>query len=219
MILHKILTILVCSVHINCLADPLKNEPLIEEVLTYWFGDLKSPDEYPQEQSRLWFSGGESVDQEIRKRFGFLVDQAMDHKLDDWKKTPRGRLALIILIDQFSRNIYRGTAKAFSGDLLALDLVFEGLAVKEDEKLFPIERVFFYLPLEHSEDVKIQELSVHLFHKLSLSSPAFTSFLDYALRHYEIIEKFGRFPHRNSLLGRESTLEEIEFLKSPHSSF
>lgn len=224
MILRKFLIVFFCVVPFSCFSSAFKNESSIQEVLTYWFGDLQTADDYPQKQSKLWFGGGAVVDQEIRDRFEHLVKAAINHELDDWKQSPRGRLGLIILIDQFSRNIYRGTPKAFAGDLLAQELALEGLFLQEDQKLFPIERVFFYLPFEHSEDLKIQKLSVSVFQELSISAPAsmasiFKSFVDYAFRHYEIIKRFGRFPHRNFIMGRESTLEEWEFLKDPHSSF
>jgi uncharacterized protein (DUF924 family) len=203
-----------------CSAD----DPRIQEVLTYWFGDLKTPEDYPNDKRKIWFNGGMEVDQEIRHRFGDLVMKAADHKLDDWKTTPRGRLALIILVDQFPRNIFRGTPEAFAFDSTAQELTLEGLNLGHDQALFPIERVFFYLPLEHAEIVKIQELSVAKFNQLASEAPItlkanFESSADYAVRHYVIIEKFGRFPHRNAILERDSTLEEIEFLKGPNSSF
>jgi uncharacterized protein (DUF924 family) len=131
---------------------------------------------------------------------------------------------LIILVDQFPRNIFRGTPEAFAFDSTAQELTLEGLNLGHDQALFPIERVFFYLPLEHAEIVKIQELSVAKFNQLASEAPItlkanFESSADYAVRHYVIIEKFGRFPHRNAILERDSTLEEIEFLKGPNSSF
>ncbi len=195
-----------------------------EEVLAYWFGDSKKMQEVSLDRSKLWFTGGPSVDKEISECFGYLVQKAMYHKLDAWKQTPQGRLALILLVDQFSRNIYRGRPESFAADLFAQELALEGMILKEDLGLSPLERVFFYLPLEHAENLELQELSVKAFQKLldsvSMSEHSlFESFLDYALRHHVIIEKFGRFPHRNSILGRESTLEELEFLKGPRSSF
>jgi uncharacterized protein (DUF924 family) len=130
------------------------------------------------------------------------------------------------LLDQFSRNIYRGTAKAFSQDSLALDVCLRGIEKGFDKRLHPVERLFFYMPLEHSEDLEMQKKSVEYFsvlEKTFTSTPSLVSiiseFKNYAEKHYVIIERFGRFPHRNEVLGRESTPQEIEFLKQPGSSF
>jgi uncharacterized protein (DUF924 family) len=207
-----------------CLFSSCFADPRIDEILTYWFGDLPNAEHYPEEKSKIWFRGGEEVDQEIRSRFGELVEAAGNHQLDKWKETPRGRLALILLVDQFTRNIYRSTPKAFAFDSIARELTIEGLDEGADQKLFPIERTFFYLPLEHAENLEIQELSLVKFHELANSVPlalseTFKSFAHYAKLHQNIIEKFGRFPHRNVILERESTPEEIEFLKGPNSSF
>lgn len=206
------------AVFISCYAEIPKESP--EQILHFWFTDLQSPNDYPEEQSKIWFNGGPEVDQEIRERFESLLVKAKNEELIQWKETPRGRLALIILLDQFSRNIYRGTAKAFAFDAMALQLALEGLELKEDLQLYPIERAFFYLPLEHAEDLSIQELSLEKFFQLAEQVPStlekiFHSYAKYAKSHYETIVKFGRFPHRNAALGRESTEEEIEFLR-PH---
>jgi uncharacterized protein (DUF924 family) len=222
--MRKLFLLPICIISFAfCFAEQ-QNDPRINEVLSYWFGDLQNAEDFPKEKSKIWFGGGAAVDQEIRNRFEPLVLDAADQKLDAWKKTPRGRLALIILVDQFTRNIYRGTPKAFAYDSIAQELTLEGLELGEDQKLFPIERSFFYLPLEHAENLKIQKLSVAKFNELAASAPpsltaVFESHAKYALRHFEIIEKFGRFPHRNAILGRQSTPEEIEFLKTPNSSF
>lgn len=215
----KIFASILCVLSFSLSAAETQNDPRIQEVLNYWFGDLKTADDYPKEKSRIWFSGGMAIDQEIRDRFGDLVQEAASHKLDEWKKTPRGRLALIILVDQFTRNIFRGTPEAFALDSIAQELTLEGLSLGEDQTLFPVERAFFYLPLEHAENLVLQKLSIAHFNKLAAEAPAFTSNADYAMRHYVIIEKFGHFPHRNAILGRDSTPEEVEFLKGPNSSF
>lgn len=187
------------------------------EILEYWFGPLKSADVY-HDNVKLWWEGGEDVDNEIRNRFGKQVTAATKGELDSWKNTPRGRLALIILVDQFTRNIYRGTPQAFAYDNIAQKLTLEGISKGDDKKLFPIERVFFYLPLEHAENLDLQKLSIQKFHDILSVAPKdqfkdFKSHEDYALEHYEIIKKFGRFPYRNEVLNRKSTPEEIEFLK------
>ncbi len=177
----------------------------IQEVLTFWFGPLANSETYPEGKMGLWFGKNAAVDEEIRKRFEGLVQAAANNELDAWKSTPSGRLALIILLDQLPRNMYRNQPQAFAYDAKAQQLTLEGLSLYEDKRLYPIERVFFYLPLEHAENLALQEMSVAKFQELG---PKYQSFLDYAVQHYEVIKKFGRFPHRNAILGRESTTEE-----------
>ena len=195
----------------------------IEEILRYWFGDLPDALAFP-DKGKIWFRGGEAVDQEIRKRFGQNVKRASRGGLDHWTDSPRGRLALIILLDQFSRNVYRDTPQAFAQDQKALQLALSGIEKGEDKELKPVEQSFFYMPLQHSEDLAIQKQSVKTYTELAECVPPAIEFpmrnvLDYAVRHLKIIERFGRFPHRNKILGRESTPEETEFLKTPGSSF
>lgn len=193
-------------------------------VLKYWFGTDPDDARLANERAFLWWSKKPSVDDEIRQRFKALVMAAGKGDLGDWASTPHGKLALILLTDQFPRNIFRGKPPAFASDDIALNLSLQGLAAGEDRLLRPIERVFFYLPLEHSEKVACQHRSVDLFKDLVLEVPhsqrlTFAGFMSFALRHCAIIERFGRFPHRNAILGRESTLAEIEFLKQPGSTF
>lgn len=222
--IKKIIGVVICSFGFTTCSTAMQEPPKVQEILEYWFGSLQIGDIYPKEKSKLWFGGGDDIDKEIRNRFEEQVIAATKNELDGWKETPRGRLALIILIDQFTRNIYRGTPEAFAYDSIAQELTLEGLCKEHDLALLPIERVFFYLPLEHSENIEIQEMSVQKFHAILPAVPSeqsshFISFEDYARRHYEIIKKFGRFPHRNKILSRESTPEEIEFLRGPNSSF
>jgi uncharacterized protein (DUF924 family) len=224
MVIRTLILSTLCMLSCVCCFAEQQPDPRINEILTYWFGDLHSPEDYPQKQSTIWFNGGADIDREIRNRFEYLVWDAANHKLDKWKQTPRGRLALILLVDQFSRNMFRGSPNAFAFDALAQSLTLEGLNLKEDQALFPIERAFFYLPLEHSESLKLQEVSVAKFNELAASvvpslTSIFKSFADYAWSHYLIIEKFGRFPHRNAIIGRESSSEESKFLEGPNSSF
>lgn len=192
------------------------------EVLNFWFGDGRSDIE---QKKAIWFRGGADLDREIRDRFGPAVVRAVDGGFLDWLDSARGRLALIILIDQFSRNIYRGEGRAFAADGLAQRYCLEGLERGDDLQLSFYERVFFYLPLEHAEDLALQERCVALCEKNLEAAKKIgaeddgISFLDYARRHRDIILRFGRFPHRNSRLMRESTPEELEFLKMPGSSF
>lgn len=189
-----------------------------EDVLEFWF---------PADQTRanqLWWGKQAQLDAEIRERFGATLAAAKAGQLDAWAERARGRLALIITIDQLSRNIYRDDPEAYAADPRARALTHAGLALGHDRELAPIERVFFYLPLEHSESLADQERCVELFRQLVVEvelaqRDGFTTFLDFAVRHRDIIARFGRFPHRNELLGRVSTPEELEFLTQPGSSF
>lgn len=195
-----------------------------ENILHFWFGEIPAPDQVPSERLKLWFGGDASTDKEIREEFEHLLEPAMEGLMDDWCDSPHGTLALIVLLDQFPRNIFRKTAKSFACDGRALELTLKGIESNQDRALSIVERAFFYMPLEHSESREIQKLSVRKFEELQNEAPSTlkkicASFLDYAVRHKEIIERFGRFPHRNQALGRSSTLKEEEFLKQPGSSF
>ena len=195
-----------------------------ESILDFWFGSNPDDMTAAKERSDLWWAKNKATDDEIRFRFETYVILADSEQLKDWLTTPRGRLALIILTDQFPRNIYRDTAQAFSCDQKALTWCIEGLEQKIDRELRPIERVFFYLPLEHAEYIEHQDLSVKCFGELVSKANAeqkalFEGYLDFAVRHRQIIERFGRFPHRNRVLARESTPEELAFLAEPGSSF
>jgi uncharacterized protein (DUF924 family) len=190
-----------------------------DTILEFWFGRLTSGIDFPTEKSTLWFGAHPETDREIRDRFLFMWQKAGEGTYDSWAGTPRGRLALIILNDQFSRNMYRGDLRAFSRDGRALELAIDGVTAMMDRQLYPVERVFFYLPFEHSEDLKTQDMSVTLFTELVEDSPeqnksAMKEFLRYANAHRDVIKRFGRFPHRNEILKRKSTPEEVEFLKT-----
>lgn len=192
-------------------------------VLDFWF-DGVTETQIPQHRVNLWFGKSEITDTLIQQQFETLVDQAATGALKDWDETAHGRLALIVLLDQFPRNIYRGTARAFSHDALARLLTLTGLDHRMDEDLNTAEKLFFYLPLEHTEDKLIQLRSVQCFDHLRKIAPDEVKalaeyFYDYAVKHRVVIDRFGRFPHRNVILGRDSTPEEIEFLKQPGSSF
>ncbi|MCH9614002.1 MAG: hypothetical protein SP1CHLAM54_10110 [Chlamydiia bacterium] len=190
------------------------------EVLDFWFGPLDDEGRWDPAKAERWFNGGEKIDEEISEKFSKAID--LIHQ--DWLEDPEGRLAHIILYDQFSRNIHRGSSKAFSYDEKALVLALDGIGQGDDIMLQPIERMFFYLPLEHAEDLELQELSVSMFQQLLEDAPEdqkpfFEGTLDYALRHHHVIEKFGRFPHRNPALSRETTPEEKEYLEACPSGF
>ncbi len=192
-------------------------------VLDYWFGDLKS-DPLAEKRKPLWFDAEAKTDNEIREKFGDYVVRAHNGDFQDLRKSAKGQLALIILLDQFTRNIYRGTPQSFESDPRALHYALDLIASGQHNKLAPIERVFLYLPLEHTEDASMQEQCAKLYNELrnevsDEDRKIFDVFYDYAIRHQVIIDRFGRFPHRNKILGRESTPEEIEFLTQPGSSF
>jgi uncharacterized protein (DUF924 family) len=196
---------------------------VFEPVLQFWFGDGNNP-ETAKRQAALWWGKSPATDATIRERFGALREHAVQGELDAWEQTSRGRLALIILVDQMSRNIFRDQLEAFTYDYLAQEWCLDGLDLGADEEIQPIERVFFYLPLEHSESRVDQARSVALFSELAKRVPdtqrgLFDYYLDFAKQHQVIIERFGRFPHRNKVLGRTSTSEEMEFLKRAGSSF
>jgi uncharacterized protein (DUF924 family) len=197
----------------------------IEQILDFWFGVDFDPSAPPaDDRQRLWFGKDSATDQLIRTRFGDGVEAAARGALDGWASHPRGRLALIVLLDQFTRNIHRDNPEAFACDAKALTLCLEGLTRDHDRALAPLQRVFFYLPMEHAEDLALQERCVAAFETLRAEAPAasekaFDGFLDYARRHRDIIGRFGRFPHRNAVLGRISTQAETDFLAQPGSSF
>ncbi|MGZ8501129.1 MAG: DUF924 family protein [Candidatus Binatia bacterium] len=195
----------------------------IETILTYWFGANPGESALAKDRADLWWSKNAEVDREIRERFESSLNLAAEGKLNPWLAEPRGRLALIILTDQFPRNICRDSPLAFSFDAKALAWSVEGIELRHD-RLQPIERAFFYLPLEHSELLEHQERSVLMFDNLvplvaAERKEIFEHYLSFAILHRDIIARFGRFPHRNRILGRSSTAEEIHFLSQPGASF
>ncbi len=195
-----------------------------EVVLRYWFGDGTGDAAVLEARGESWFRKDEAADAEIRERFTPLIDRAVRGELESWGDQGPGRLALIVLLDQFPRNIHRDSPDAFAQDHRALAHSLEGQSRGQDRELGAVERVFFYMPMEHAESLPVQDECVRRFEILHDSvdeglRPAFANFLDYARRHREIILRFDRFPHRNAILGRESTSAELEFLAGPGSSF
>jgi uncharacterized protein (DUF924 family) len=184
------------------------------EVLHFWFGE---GDEYGKRHKR-WFEKNPAFDAEITERFGPLHAEILAGKHPDWLEEPRPCLARVIVLDQFPRHIHRGTARAFSSDALALEAAKHFVGKGWDRELLAVERMFAYLPFEHSESLEDQERACTLCEAL-LAFPEVADTYRYALAHRDIIRRFGRFPHRNAALGRASTREEIEFLKEPGSSF
>lgn len=189
----------------------------IDAILTFWFREQALSAPQIDRRMDVWFGEDSVFDHEIKKEFADDVEKASAGRLDHWAEEPRGRLALIIILDQFRRNIYRGTTDAFALDKAALKLCVEGAMAKKDKGLTPIQQVFFYMPLQHAESKKVQAKSVAIFSRLAEAvSPTyretFETIATFAELHHDIIEQFGRFPHRNKLLGRENTPEEDEYL-------
>ncbi len=189
----------------------------IDEILSFWFKERKLTAPKIDSRMDIWFGEDPVFDHEIEKAFGTDVDSASDGKLNHWAHKPHGRLALILLLDQFRRNIYRGTVDAFAKDKVALKLCVEGAMEKADQSLSPIERVFFYMPLQHSESIKVQVKAVKIYDRLAEAvSPTyaetFATIAQFAELHHDIVKLFGRFPHRNKLLNRQDTPREDEYL-------
>jgi uncharacterized protein (DUF924 family) len=185
------------------------------DVLDFWFDPA---------HAAHWFAKDAAFDEQIRRRFAVAADDAAQGRLDAWASNPADWLALLILLDQFPRNLHRGDARAWAADVKAQRIALSGLAGGFDQALPPLQRVFAYLPLEHAEDMGLQQRAVTLFEALHAQAPVagrarFAEFLDYARRHREVIARFGRFPHRNAVLGRDSTAAEREYLAQPGAGF
>lgn len=178
---------------------------MYQQILTFWFEEI---------DAKMWWKSDPDFDELIRQRFVLQLEQAMRGELYEWRREPRGRLAEVIVLDQFSRNIYRDTAAAFAQDALALVLAQEAIAAAAHTAMSPTERVFLYLPFMHSESKLIHEWAERLYHDNGLEDN-----YNFELRHKAIIDRFGRYPHRNVALGRISTAEEVEFLQQPGSRF
>ena len=195
-----------------------------QELLNWWFGQSRTAQLIVKEKHSLWFGYKPKQDREARERFGDLCEQALAGGLQDWLRSAQSWLALILLLDQLPRMIHRGTPRAFAGDQRARDVLSEGMAQGFDRLLTPIERVFPYLVLEHAENLADQDLAVEKFTELrdlagAGELPAFEDFLDYAHRHRDVIARFGRFPHRNAILGRTSSEAEQDYLDRPGAGF
>ncbi len=200
------------------------SDPQVEELLSFWFGDGDDDAVVAAEQSSLWWKHDAATDREVRERFGALAARAAAGDLDGWADTPRGLLALVLLLDQLPRMVHRGTPRAFATDRTARALTRAALARRYERQLRPIEQLFLLLPLEHSETLADQEEAVERFRALEASVPAawrgtFEGFTAYAVAHRDVIARFGRFPHRNAILGRESTDPERAYLAEPGAGF
>ena len=175
------------------------------EILKFWFEEI---------DSSQWWAKDKKFDKLIIDRFSNIHSKAIRCELFEWRQTANGRLAEIIILDQFSRNMFRGSALSFAYDSLSLSLSQEAISTGDDCRLEPLQRHFIYMPFVHSESLKIHEFAIKLIEKSGISK-----LLEYEIKHKNIIKKFGRYPHRNSILGRESTTEEIKFLRKPGSGF
>lgn len=196
----------------------------VARVLEFWFGELDELGRADEEHASRWYTKDPEFDARLRAAFEPLHAEVLRGERDAWLATPRSRLAYIVVLDQFSRNMYRESPRSFEGDEKALAACRSGIETGMDRPLAFDERWFFYMPLQHSEDPAVQDFSVETFRRLRDEAPPELReraqvALDFAIRHRDIIVRFGRYPHRNAVLGRESTPEEIEFLKQPNSSF
>ncbi len=176
-----------------------------QQVLSFWFQEI---------EPKQWWIKDIAFDQLISDKFLALHQQAIQCELFGWRVTPHGRLAEIIVLDQFSRNIFRDTPQAFSSDSLALALAQQAIELGKHDELTAIERSFLYMPFMHSESLNIHDVAVELYQANGIASN-----LEFEIKHRDIIEKFGRYPHRNNILGRDSSAEELAFLQQPGSSF
>ena len=195
-----------------------------DDVLTFWFEDATHNPEALLRRGTVWFRADPAFDGECAGRFAGLLEDAARGGLSDWAATSRGRLALVVLLDQMPRNIHRGSPAAFMNDTQAAAHCVAGIEAGQDRVLHPVERVFLYMPLQHAEDLDLQRRSVEQFE--SLASEVDTAWRDpfienvrYAREHHDIVERFGRFPHRNRILGRESTEEELRYLADGAPTF
>lgn len=197
---------------------------MIDEILSYWFGDA-DPNAEESMRFSLWFGGSPELDTEIRTRFGPWITRAGLGELEDWKQSPRGRLAWTLLLDQFTRNAYRDTVRMYAFDLIALHSTREAIQLGQDRALPAIQRAFLYLPLEHAEELPAQEECLAQYRALAAEShtpavaKAMAGMLDYAVRHERVVRRFGRFPHRNDIMLRATTDEERAFLASSEAPF
>lgn len=195
-------------------------EEAVRDIHHFWFGALDGAGFAAPAQHRLWFGASAQTDATVTARFGTRVQRALAGELDHWATDDHALVALILLLDQFTRNIYRGTPRAFAGDAQALALATRAVAAARHRRLPAIHRVFLYMPLEHCEQIAVQEQCVRLFAELAetTGAPDVAEFARYAVAHRDVVARFGRFPHRNAILGRASSAEELAYLER-HGGF
>jgi uncharacterized protein (DUF924 family) len=200
------------------------NTDAISEIIRFWHGPALDKPEAAFERRDWWYKGGAPVDDEIRTRFGDLVEKARDGGLNEWRDSSEGVLALIILLDQFTRNLYRNTVEAYSGDARAFEVMALAIRLNLDKSLHPVSRIWLYHPFHHSEDVVAQDTGITILKALKRQGPApWRPFIQQSVkgwtRHRDIVARFGRFPHRNHVLGRPSSRKEVSFLTKNGESF
>lgn len=205
-------------------ATATSTDPRIAQVLEFWLGAAQPTDASALTRQSMWFTKSDALDAEIRSRFGAWVEAARAGRLDGWAETAHGRLALVVLLDQFSRNAWRGQPEGFAGDAQALVLALQALENGHWEAVPPLAQFFLAMPVEHAEDPTMQARSVALFTHLAAQAtpatqPVLRSALEFAHKHQKVIARFGRFPHRNAALGRDSTAEEKAFVAQPGTGF
>ena len=205
-------------------ATATSTDPRIAQVLEFWLGAAQPTDASALTRQSMWFTKSDALDAEIRSRFGAWVEAARAGRLDGWAETAHGRLALVVLLDQFSRNAWRGQPEGFAGDAQALVLALQALENGHWEAVPPLAQFFLAMPVEHAEDPTMQARSVALFTHLAAQAtpatqPVLRSALEFAHKHQKAIARFGRFPHRNAALGRDSTAEEKAFVAQPGTGF
>ena len=200
------------------------SETVPKNVVDFWFGDATAGPEALERRGKVWFSADHAFDRECAARFAAPLEDAAAGILDGWADTPHGRLALVILLDQMPRNIHRGSPAAFAHDTQAAAHCVAGIESGQDRSLHPVERLFLYMPLQHVEDLGLQRRSVEQFESLAAEADDtwrehFAENARYARLHHDIVERFGRFPHRNRILGRDSTEEELRYLADGAPTF
>ena len=200
------------------------NARIIADIVTFWLSDSRDSPDRAHARRDWWYNGGPAVDDEIRGRFGDLVPRACARELTCWQGTPDGALALILLLDQFTRNIFRGTAGAYAGDSFAFEIVNDTIERGLDRALHPVARIWLYHPFHHSEDVAEQDRGLGILRALRQhAGPAWHAHVERSIegwtRHRDIVARFGRFPHRNAVLGRDSTPEELAHMAAGGKSF
>ncbi|MEO0535352.1 MAG: DUF924 family protein [Cyanobacteria bacterium P01_A01_bin.123] len=191
-------------------------EPRALEILAFWFDE---PSGELAQLRKVWFQKNTAFDEQIRQRFLTDYEKAATGQLETWKTHPKSCLALILLLDQFPRNLFRQNSRSFATDKQAVAVAQWAIDQGFNQSLIPVEQLFVYLPFEHSEQLTNQHRAVTLIEPLGEADPGLVSCVDYAYRHRDVIERFGRFPHRNEILGRSTTLAEAEFLRQPGSRF
>ena len=207
----------------GCENSEMKTE-LITDITTFWLSDSRDGPDHASARRGWWYQGGPAVDEEIRDRFGDLVPRACAGEFVTWRDTPDGALALVLLLDQFTRNLYRGTVDAYAGDSRAFETVDHAIRRGLDRALHPVATIWLYHPFHHSEDVAEQDRGLGLLRALrERSEPAWRAHVKRSIegwtRHRDIVSRFGRFPHRNAVLGRESTTQELAYLAADGNSF